>query len=271
MEIDKVISACAFTKPMHVLHLYSSNADKYAVHLPFLAKTGRGGRAIYVTSEKPEEVMKRFSGQNIDLTVVGPEKIGKMDTDAKTVIVLDGLDAGSHEKNAAESKPCSVMVCAYSLAAMNPTTIQELAKCHDKLILTTGDTTLLSSASLMAPGGIPEESMEHIVKNDLELIVLALLANEPMHGIEIMKAMHKNFGVLLSAGTIYPLLHKLEKDGLLKMEYGIKTKRYSILKPEEVKAMLNCRVNANAHINRFLMGTSSSTAAGHRTEKLKEQ
>lgn len=269
MEIDKVISACAFTKPMHVLHLYSSNADKYAVHLPFLAKTGRGGRAIYVTFEKPEEVMKRFSGQNIDLTVVGPEKIGRMDTDAKTVIVLDGLDAGSHEKNAAESKPCRVMVCAYPLTAMNPKTIQELVKCHDKLILTTGDTTLLSSASL-APGSIPEESMEHIVKNDLELIVLALLANEPMHGIEIMKAMHKNFGVLLSAGTIYPLLHKLEKDGLLKMEYGLKTKRYSILKPEEVRAMLNGRINANAHINQFLMGTSSNKA-GCRTEKMEER
>lgn len=263
MEIKEVISACASAKPMHVLHLYSSDADKYAVHLPFLAKTCDGGRAIYVTPENPEDVMKKFSG--IDLIVVGPEKIGKIDTDAKTIIILDSLDAGSHEKNAAESKPCRVMVCAYPLAAMNPKTIQELVKCHDKLILTTGDTTLLSSASL-APGSIPEESMEHIVKNDLELIVLALLANEPMHGIELMKAMHKNFGVLLSAGTIYPLLHKLEKDGLLKMEYGLKTKRYSILKPQEVRAMLNCRINANAHINQFLMGTATT---GRRTEKLK--
>lgn len=263
MEIKEVISACASSKPMHVLHLYSSDADKYAVHLPFLARGH--GRAIYVTSGKPEEVMKRFSG--IDLIVVGPEKIGRMDTDAKTVIILDGLDAKNHEKNAAESKPCHVMVCAYPLAAMNPKTIQELVKCHDKLILTTGDTTLLSSASL-APSSIPEESMEHIVKNDLELIVLALLANEPMHGIEIMKAMHKNFGVLLSAGTIYPLLHKLEKDGLLKMEYDLKTKRYSILKPEEVRALLNGRINANAHINQFLMGTSNR--AGCRTGKMEE-
>lgn len=252
---------------MHVLHLYSSDADKYAVHLPFLAKTGQGGRAIYVTPENPEEVMKKFSGHDLDLIVVGPEKIGRMDTNAKTVIILDGLDTGSHEKNAAESKPCRVMVCAYPLATINSDLIQKLVGCHDKLILTTGDTTLLSSASL-APGSIPEESMEHIVKNDLELIVLALLANEPMHGIEIMKAMHKNFGVLLSAGTIYPLLHKLEKDGLLKMEYGLKTKRYSILKPQEVRAMLNCRINANAHINQFLMGTSS-TVTGRRTEKLK--
>lgn len=264
MEIKEVISACA-SKPMHVLHLYSSDVDKYAVHLPFLAMAGQGGKAVYVTSENPEEVMKTFSGQDIGLTVVGPEKIGRMDTDAKTVIILDGLDAKNHEKNAAESKPCRVMVCAYPLAAMNPKTIQELVKCHDKLILTTEDTTLLSSASL-APGSIPEESMEHIVKNDLELIVLALLANEPMHGIEIMKAMHKNFGVLLSAGTIYPLLHKLEKDGMLKREYGVRTKKYSILKPEEVKALLNGRISANAHINQFLMGTSST--AGRRTEKL---
>lgn len=263
MEIKEVISACA-SKPMHVLHLYSSDADKYAVHLPFLAMAGPHGRAIYVTPENPEEVMKRFSG-----IVVGPEKIGRMDTDANTVIVLDCLDAKNHEKNAAECKPYRVMVCAYPLAAMNPKTIQELVKCHDKLILTTGDTTLLSSASLMAAGGIPEESMEHIVKNDLELIVLALLANGPMHGIEIMKALHKNFGVLLSAGTIYPLLHKLEKDGLLKMEYCLKTKRYSILNPEEVGIMLNGRINANAHINRFLMGTSSNKA-GCRTGKLKE-
>jgi DNA-binding PadR family transcriptional regulator len=50
------------------------------------------------------------------------------------------------------------------------------------------------------------------VKTSLDLVILAILNGKPMHGYKIMAAIHKEFGVLLSPGSLYPLLHSLEEE-----------------------------------------------------------
>jgi PadR family transcriptional regulator PadR len=54
----------------------------------------------------------------------------------------------------------------------------------------------------------------------LELIVLALIKTESMHGAEITKRMHTitDGKIELKPGTIYPLLKRLELDGWIKSE-----------------------------------------------------
>ncbi|MBB5633240.1 DNA-binding PadR family transcriptional regulator [Cryobacterium mesophilum] len=51
----------------------------------------------------------------------------------------------------------------------------------------------------------------------LRLYLLSLLAEEPMHGYEIILALEEQFGGTYtpSAGTIYPRLAKLEEEGLV--------------------------------------------------------
>ena len=51
----------------------------------------------------------------------------------------------------------------------------------------------------------------------LRLYLLSLLADEPMHGYELIQALEERFGgtYVPSAGTIYPRLAKLEEDGLV--------------------------------------------------------
>lgn len=51
----------------------------------------------------------------------------------------------------------------------------------------------------------------------LRLYLLSLLAEQPMHGYDLMQALGDRFGgtYLPSAGTIYPRLSKLEEDGLV--------------------------------------------------------
>jgi DNA-binding PadR family transcriptional regulator len=51
----------------------------------------------------------------------------------------------------------------------------------------------------------------------LRLYLLSLLAEEPMHGYELIQALGERFGgtYLPSAGTIYPRLAKLEEEGLV--------------------------------------------------------
>jgi DNA-binding PadR family transcriptional regulator len=53
------------------------------------------------------------------------------------------------------------------------------------------------------------------VKTSLDLVILAILNGKPMYGYKIMAAIHKEFGVLLSPGSLYPLLHLLEERKLV--------------------------------------------------------
>jgi transcriptional regulator len=59
------------------------------------------------------------------------------------------------------------------------------------------------------------------LKGHLDLLLLATLADEPAHGylvVERLKA--RTAGVLdLAEGTVYPALHRLERDGLLASEW----------------------------------------------------
>lgn len=54
-----------------------------------------------------------------------------------------------------------------------------------------------------------------ILRGSLELVVLSELLSEPNYGYQILRSLHRHSdGRLdLKAGTLYPLLHKLEKQG----------------------------------------------------------
>ena len=53
------------------------------------------------------------------------------------------------------------------------------------------------------------------VKTSLDLVILAILNGRPMYGYKIIAAIHKEFGTLLSPGSLYPLLHLLEEEKLV--------------------------------------------------------
>jgi PadR family transcriptional regulator PadR len=51
-----------------------------------------------------------------------------------------------------------------------------------------------------------------------ELLLLRLLARRPMHGYELVQSLHAATGEALAfgEGCVYPILHRLEADGMLK-------------------------------------------------------
>lgn len=55
----------------------------------------------------------------------------------------------------------------------------------------------------------------------LELLVLRAVANEPLHGYGIAVRLHQRSNELLRVeeGSLYPALHRLEQDGLLRSEW----------------------------------------------------
>jgi len=59
------------------------------------------------------------------------------------------------------------------------------------------------------------------LKGHLDLLLLAVLADEPAHGYAVIEALRQQSGGLfdLPEGTIYPALHRLEAQGLLKSRW----------------------------------------------------
>lgn len=75
----------------------------------------------------------------------------------------------------------------------------------------------------------PKTLTEDIVKSHLEIIVLSMLSEKPMSGYDIIKEIFTKYNVLLSQGTVYPLLYSLKEDGIMQSMFtkgDMRTKRY---------------------------------------------
>jgi DNA-binding PadR family transcriptional regulator len=66
--------------------------------------------------------------------------------------------------------------------------------------------------------GNGEKIAERHVKAFLDLLVLGILNGGSLYGYKIIAAIHKEFGVLLSPGSLYPLLHMLEEKKMVSSE-----------------------------------------------------
>jgi PadR family transcriptional regulator PadR len=64
-----------------------------------------------------------------------------------------------------------------------------------------------------------------LTKNLLDLIILQILEEHPMHGYELIVTIRKSYGVSFGASTIYPLLNTLEKKKYLKYFWNMDSER----------------------------------------------
>jgi len=60
-----------------------------------------------------------------------------------------------------------------------------------------------------------------LIKGTLSLIILSLLGRRAMYGYEIAATVKKETNGVLewNAGSLYPSLHKMEKDGMIRGEW----------------------------------------------------
>jgi PadR family transcriptional regulator PadR len=66
-----------------------------------------------------------------------------------------------------------------------------------------------------------------LLRGSLDLMILSVLAEGPMYGYSIQKRLAEASGqaVQLQAGTMYPLLHRLEADKLIRSKWEKSTGR----------------------------------------------
>lgn len=72
----------------------------------------------------------------------------------------------------------------------------------------------------MQPPEMPPRATRLLSRGDLRLLVLALLAEQPRHGYELIQLVSERFARTYtpSAGTMYPLLSRFEQDGWIDAE-----------------------------------------------------
>lgn len=254
----------------HTLHLYTSKVDKYAIQKAFLIHSNQENeKVVYVTADDPTSLIQEFSSTNVDLKIVKPEELKNLDIEenCKLRIILDAgsiLNQKDSEIEQRESylgelckKHSMNCLCTYEVAKLNPKIIKKLTRFHNQLQLTTSDLTILSG-DLFDRSKLSVNSIEKIVKDNLETIILALLQKKPMCGTEIIGTLHMEFNVLLSPGTIYPLLHSLKEKGLLTSKKQGKAKAYVAAEDAKLKimTMVNEHIEARKLLNHYLQQES---------------
>jgi DNA-binding PadR family transcriptional regulator len=99
-------------------------------------------------------------------------------------------------------------------------------------------------------GKILKKMHERIIKNFMDIIILAELRNRPMSGYDVISYIHNKFRLLVSSGTVYSLLYSLERNELI---HGTWNERKRVYKPTEkgVKT-IETILNANDKIKSFI-------------------
>jgi DNA-binding PadR family transcriptional regulator len=100
---------------------------------------------------------------------------------------------------------------------------------------------------------------DRIVKKSLDIIILKALKEKPRSGYSIILFINKKFGVKLSAGTVYSLLHSLEKKGLVKTNKQ-KIRYYALSeKGEETLRVIKTMENRIKELNNTIFTKSAET------------
>jgi len=108
----------------------------------------------------------------------------------------------------------------------------------------------------------PENRRTQMYKGVLELAAMSLLKDGAQYGLKILDQLRDEAGIDLAEGTLYPLLHRLEKAGLIMAEWRIEDdvshprKYYKLTKAgaavfaEQRKAWLEMCGQLNAFLQR---------------------
>jgi DNA-binding PadR family transcriptional regulator len=75
---------------------------------------------------------------------------------------------------------------------------------------------------------IIEKLRKQIIKSAMDLLILAQLRAGAMSGYDAIGFIHTKFGIMISSGTIYSHLYALEREGLIKGDWGKKKRVYCI-------------------------------------------
>jgi PadR family transcriptional regulator PadR len=110
----------------------------------------------------------------------------------------------------------------------------------------TGSNLLLQDSRMHSRRPEDDKWMAQTRRGSLELCVLAILARGRRYGYDLVQALNHLQGLVLKEGTIYPLLNRLQGEGLVKSEWQPSpdgpARRYYTLTPAGEERLAAMRV-----------------------------
>ena len=91
---------------------------------------------------------------------------------------------------------------------------------------------------------------ERLIKNFMDVIVMAELRNGAISGYDVISFIHTKFGLLVSSGTVYSLLYSLERNGLVEGVWDERKRTYKLT--EKGQKTIETILNASDKINGFM-------------------
>jgi len=87
---------------------------------------------------------------------------------------------------------------------------------------------------------IVKNMYRRIIKDFLDILVLAELRNGPMSGYDVLGFIHEKFRFLVSSGTVYSKLYSLERNGLISGTPNQRRRMYTLTEKGEqtIKAIV---------------------------------
>ena len=77
-------------------------------------------------------------------------------------------------------------------------------------------------------GKVLKKMHERIIKNFMDIIILAELKNGPLSGYDVISFIHNKFHLLVSSGTVYSLLYSLERNSLIEGTWNERKRVYKL-------------------------------------------
>lgn len=101
-------------------------------------------------------------------------------------------------------------------------------------------------------GKILKRMHERIIKNFMDIIILAELRDGPLSGYDVISFIHNKFHLLVSSGTVYSLLYSLERNGLIEGTWNERKRVYKLT--EKGVKTIETIMCANDKIKNFITG-----------------
>lgn len=99
-------------------------------------------------------------------------------------------------------------------------------------------------------GKVLRKLHERIIKNFMDIIILAELRKGPMSGYDVISFIHNKFNLLVSSGTVYSLLYSLERNGLIEGSWDERKRVYRLT--EKGAKTIETILSANDKIKNFI-------------------
>ena len=97
---------------------------------------------------------------------------------------------------------------------------------------------------------------ERIIKNFMDILILAELKNGALSGYDVIAFIHNKFHLLVSSGTVYSLLYSLERNGLIEGKWNERKRVYKLTDKGDrtIQTILNANDKIQYLIKNLLKG-----------------